>query len=162
MNGVGKLLATLRGKKGKTLEEIAALTRIPRNSLVSLEADAFDVLPAPVYVKGFIRAYCQVLGADPAEMIRAYEAQLFQETPVELTTTLLVTGSAETSRPEPVQSRLKLVHALLLVVAAITFLIALISSSRTDDAGQVASTAPRTTTPAVQADADSNGSSLQR
>lgn len=162
MVGVGKLLVTLRGKKGKTLEEIAALTRISRSSLLSLEADAFDALPAPVYVKGFIRAYCQALGADPAEIVRAYEAQLFQETPVELASTLLVAASAEPTRTEPTGGRLKLAHALLLVVAAITFLIALISSTGKNDAKQVASSATGSTVPVPAAGADVGDSSTQR
>ena len=47
----------------------------------ALEADQHADLPAPVYVRGFIRAYCEQVGADPARALRLYDAQAVPDPP---------------------------------------------------------------------------------
>jgi len=44
-----------------SLDDIARSTRVGRRHLEALETDTFGELPAPVFVKGFIRAYCEFL-----------------------------------------------------------------------------------------------------
>jgi cytoskeletal protein RodZ len=41
-----------------------------------MEEDRLDSLPAPVYVRGYIRAYCASLGESPVEPLRLYEERL--------------------------------------------------------------------------------------
>jgi cytoskeletal protein RodZ len=41
--------------------------------LEALEADEFAALPAPVFTKGFIRAYCQALGVAPDEAFTLWD-----------------------------------------------------------------------------------------
>jgi cytoskeletal protein RodZ len=73
MVSVGAHLRDLRETRGVTLEEIARTTRVAHRYLDALERDEFDALPAPVFTRGFIRAYCQALGAPPDEALARYE-----------------------------------------------------------------------------------------
>src|ERR687883_4664 len=73
MSSVGTYLRELRQRRGVSLEEIARTTRVAQRYLESIEADAFDALPSPVFTRGFIRAYCQALSEPPDEALAAYE-----------------------------------------------------------------------------------------
>jgi len=55
-----------------SLEEISAATKISLRLLSALERSDLSKLPAPVFTRGFIRAYCLHLGLDPVEKINAY------------------------------------------------------------------------------------------
>lgn len=78
---VGALLAATRQAKGVTLDEVARATRIGKNYLLSLEADAFDKLPSPAYVKGFLRVYADYLGLVPDRLVALYEQTLTPAAP---------------------------------------------------------------------------------
>jgi cytoskeleton protein RodZ len=75
MASVGAHLRELRTRRGVSLDDIARATRVAQRYLVALEADAFDSLPAPVFIRGFIRAYCQALGESPEEALACYESR---------------------------------------------------------------------------------------
>jgi cytoskeleton protein RodZ len=63
MASTGSLLRELREQRGVSLEEVARSTRINPRFLAALEADDLAALPAGPFAKGFIRAYCEALGA---------------------------------------------------------------------------------------------------
>lgn len=69
MGELGTLLARAREARGLTLEDAERDTRISRRYLQALEAEQFDVIPAPVYARGFLRSYSQYLGLDPQEAL---------------------------------------------------------------------------------------------
>lgn len=73
MASVGEYLRDLRTRRGVSLDEVARTTRVARRYLQSLENDAFEDLPAPVFIRGFIRAYCQALGEPPHEALAYYD-----------------------------------------------------------------------------------------
>ena len=58
------------------LEEISAATKISMRLLTALEASDVSKLPAPVFTRGFIRAYSRQLGLDAEEMVNAYLADV--------------------------------------------------------------------------------------
>jgi len=62
-----------------TLEEISASTKISVRLLTALERSDVAKLPAPVFTRGFIRAYSRHLGLDADEMVNAYLADLAPE-----------------------------------------------------------------------------------
>ncbi len=62
-----------------SLEEISAATKISVRLLTALEASDVGKLPAPVFTRGFIRAYSRHLGLDADEKINAYLADLAPE-----------------------------------------------------------------------------------
>ena len=70
----GQVLYTARARLGLSLDACSSRTRIPAQSLRALEHDNWAALPAPVYVKGFIRAYATELGLDPDPIVEAWRA----------------------------------------------------------------------------------------
>lgn len=72
MQTVGSYLRELRTARGVSLEELSRTTRVGRSYLQALESDAFEKLPAPVFTKGFIRAYCLALGEPADEVLSRY------------------------------------------------------------------------------------------
>jgi len=87
MSSVGIRLRELRETKGVSLDDIARSTRVGRRYLEALESDSLGELPSPVFVKGFIRAYCQFLEASPDEALGLYRE-----------------ATGETVKPDRVQS----------------------------------------------------------
>jgi cytoskeleton protein RodZ len=75
MSDLGSYLSGLRKRRGLSIEEMARSTRVAPRYLEALEADSAEVLPAPVFVRGFIRAYCQVLGVAPDEALARYDGR---------------------------------------------------------------------------------------
>lgn len=59
-----------------TLDEISAATKISLRLLSALERSDLARLPAPVFTRGFIRAYCLHLGLDPVEKVNTYLAEV--------------------------------------------------------------------------------------
>lgn len=74
----GTSLRQLREQLGIDLKTIAAQTKINPRILESIENEELDRLPAPVYLKGFLKAYARVLNIDPQRLIEGY-FQLFEE-----------------------------------------------------------------------------------
>src|SRR5574337_410798 len=72
MQSLGSYLSGLRQARGVSLEELARITRVGRPYLQALESNAFNHLPAPVFTKGFIRAYCLALGESADEALARY------------------------------------------------------------------------------------------
>jgi cytoskeleton protein RodZ len=71
-SSLGGHLRALRSSAGGSLADMAVATRISERYLRALESDVSDDLPAPVFVKGFIRAYCAFLGAPADKALALY------------------------------------------------------------------------------------------
>jgi cytoskeleton protein RodZ len=78
---LGSYLRALREKKTVSLEEIAQATRVSVRQLQALESDDAASLPAPVFVRGFIRAYCHFLGEPADEAVARMQSELGIEPP---------------------------------------------------------------------------------
>lgn len=50
-------------------------TKIRSKYLAALETEDFDVLPGPVFVRGFLRTYSRYLGLDPQLFVDEYNAR---------------------------------------------------------------------------------------
>jgi cytoskeleton protein RodZ len=70
---LGGHLRALRSSAGGSIADMAVATRISERYLRAIESDVADDLPAPVFVKGFIRAYCTFLGAPADEALALYD-----------------------------------------------------------------------------------------
>ena len=68
----GDWLRRQRELRQVSLREIADTTKISIRYLEALEEDRFDVLPAPVFAKGFLREYARYVGLDPDEVVNTY------------------------------------------------------------------------------------------
>ena len=65
---LGERLRSYRTDSGMEVSELAIRTRITARHITALEDGQFHILPAPVFVKGFIRSICQELGRDPGPL----------------------------------------------------------------------------------------------
>jgi cytoskeleton protein RodZ len=74
--GLGALLRECREAKGVSLEDLSRATRIASRLILALEEDRFPDLPAPVFVRGFIRAYCAAVGEPPERAVTLYDGSL--------------------------------------------------------------------------------------
>jgi transcriptional regulator with XRE-family HTH domain len=72
-DSLGNWLRRERLMREISLAEIAEVTRVPRASLEAIEADDYQRLPAPTFVKGFLRAYAGHIGLDPDDVLLRYE-----------------------------------------------------------------------------------------
>lgn len=75
--GIGERLIEAREQRGLSLEDAERDTRISRRYLQALEDERFDIIPAPVYARGFLRSYSQYLGVETAPLL----ARFPQDTP---------------------------------------------------------------------------------
>jgi cytoskeletal protein RodZ len=55
----------MRKRKGVSLDQLAAMTKIPRPQLELLEADRYEELPGMVFAKGFLRCCARSLELNP-------------------------------------------------------------------------------------------------
>jgi hypothetical protein len=85
MESPGKLLKKERETRNISLEEISAFTKIKEHHLKSIEEDRYELLPAAIYVKGFLKTYAQYLALDPKNIILQYENYLKSLLPPEPT-----------------------------------------------------------------------------
>lgn len=68
----GSFLKAMRLARQLTLESISSIIKVSRTQLDALENHRYHLLPPPVYVKGFLRAYARVLHIDPEKLVRDY------------------------------------------------------------------------------------------
>lgn len=80
---VGNLLREAREEHGIDLETFARSLRVPIRMLRALEEGEFAVLPADVYVRGFVKLYAEALHLDPVPLLRqlATERSRFSAAP---------------------------------------------------------------------------------
>ena len=68
----GEWLRRQREAREIGLREIADRTKISLRYLEAMEANRFDLLPAPVFAKGFLREYARYVGLSPDEVVNHY------------------------------------------------------------------------------------------
>lgn len=71
----GQTLRRARERAGFSIEDLAAQLKLTRSTLESLEADDFEILHEPVYVRGYYRKCAKLLPVTAAELIAAYDAR---------------------------------------------------------------------------------------
>lgn len=69
----GQQLRQTREACGLSAQEAAAKLHLHQQIIIWLEADEFDQLPSPIYVRGYLRNYARLLGVDPEKIISAYD-----------------------------------------------------------------------------------------
>jgi cytoskeleton protein RodZ len=68
----GAWLRRQREMREISLRDIADRTKISRRYLEAMEADRFDLLPAPLFAKGFLREYARYVGLSPDDVVNHY------------------------------------------------------------------------------------------
>jgi cytoskeletal protein RodZ len=72
MNEFGTHLKQARERRGISLRQIAAATKISTGQLESLERGDFSRLPGGIFSRAFVRAYAVEVGLDADETVRQY------------------------------------------------------------------------------------------
>jgi cytoskeletal protein RodZ len=109
---LGSLLRSLREARNGSLEEMARSTRVGIRQLEALESDNLSELPAPVFVRGFIRAYCSFLNASPDEALGRYRDMLGERAAAEASARPVQPASSWSSNPVLVSLALLVVFGL--------------------------------------------------
>ena len=112
---LGTYLRDLRARRGLSLDEVARLTRVASRYIEALEADTFGALPAPVFTRGYIRAYCQALHEPVEEALALYHSQSVR-TPSVPTQPVKVAAPPPSAETEARSRSTVLVSFILLVV----------------------------------------------
>lgn len=68
----GEWLRRQREMREITLRDIADRTKISMRYLQAMEDNRFDLLPAPIFAKGFLREYARYVGLSPDEVVNHY------------------------------------------------------------------------------------------
>jgi cytoskeleton protein RodZ len=72
---IGTSLRDARIRQGYELGDAEAATKIRAKYLVALEEEAFELLPAKTYVKGFLHSYAEYLGLDGQLYVDEYNSR---------------------------------------------------------------------------------------
>ena len=72
----GADLKRFRESRGITLRDIATASKVGVRYLEYIEAERVDVLPAPVYLRGFVQEYARVVGLDPRPTADSYLSRI--------------------------------------------------------------------------------------
>src|SRR5256885_9675 len=115
---IGNSLREARLRQQLDLPELEQQTKIRAKYLKALEAEDFDVLPAPTYVKGFLRNYADALGLEGQLYVDEYNSRF-------------VTGEEDVPlrprdyqrRPQPLGPRFE-ARAVLLAVGGVPVVVA--------------------------------------
>lgn len=121
-SGLGDMLKAARARCGTTLAEAAGKLRVDVAVLEALEAERFDELGAPVYARGHLRRYAELLGEAPDALQALYAGHESSAVQPDLTRAprIIDHRPARVRGPRsPRRSRLRLLLGMgLLVLAA--------------------------------------------
>ena len=76
MSTVAVQLREARDARKLTIQQVAEATKIRTDHVRALEEGNYDVFAAPVYIRGFVRAYAQLLKLDPKQIMIELDAEL--------------------------------------------------------------------------------------
>ena len=76
-NGPGNRLRSAREKAGFSLEEVSARLHLDRRTIEMLETEDYRELPAPTFVRGYLRSYARLLDLPAEPMVEAFDRQGF-------------------------------------------------------------------------------------
>jgi cytoskeleton protein RodZ len=72
LSGCGQRLRASREAAGLTVDDVASQLRMPVKVLHAIEAEQWEQLGAPVFVRGQIRSYARFLGLADAELLGSF------------------------------------------------------------------------------------------
>jgi cytoskeleton protein RodZ len=76
---IGSSLREARLRQELDFPELEERTKIRPKYLRALEDERFDILPAPTYVRGFLRSYAEALGLDGQPFVDEYNSRFTLE-----------------------------------------------------------------------------------
>lgn len=132
--GIGGRLKQCREERKLTVQDVSAQMRLEPRIIEALEKDDYDNLPAPLYVRGYLRGYAKVLKIDPDTLLAQYESGPVAETPEIVPEIKHPTQTSSSDKPVKIITYL---ITLTLVVMLVTWWQSkfVVSSDDADNAG---------------------------
>lgn len=81
----GAILASIREENGHSVEYVASKLHLRVRVIELLEQDAYDQMPESVFIKGYLRAYANLLEIESEPLLQLFNAQYIEEEPSERT-----------------------------------------------------------------------------
>ncbi|MBI2925044.1 MAG: helix-turn-helix domain-containing protein [Verrucomicrobia bacterium] len=78
MPTVGEQLRRSREEQALSVYQVSDITKIKTEHVRALEEGDYEVFPAPVYVRGFVRTYARLLKLDAAILLAELDVELGQ------------------------------------------------------------------------------------
>jgi cytoskeleton protein RodZ len=116
---IGSSLREARLRQELDFPELEERTKIRPKYLRALEDERFDILPAPTYVRGFLRSYAEALGLDGQPFVDEYNSRFTvgeDDAP-------LLTRRAPLPRRERGPRESRMAAAALVAIAIVTALV---------------------------------------
>src|SRR5690606_16764920 len=79
--GIGEQLRRARDKRGLSVEELARSLKLESRIIEKLESEAFEELPPPAFVRGYLRAIAKEFGMDSTALLERFELHGHAEPP---------------------------------------------------------------------------------
>ncbi len=79
--GPGERLQAARIQQGLSIDDVANRMHLSSGILEAIEENNFDEITAPIFVKGYLRAYARIVGLDEDDMIQQYAQYYSGEDP---------------------------------------------------------------------------------
>lgn len=114
--GPGARLREARERVGLSVEDVAARLHLDRHTVESLEADRFDALPAPTFVRGYLRAYARLIDLPHAPITESFDRRGLAPPPLIAD---IATGQEAHSSDLPMRFATYGIIAVLVVLAVV-------------------------------------------
>lgn len=75
-------LAEARERRGISLKQISASTKISIRLLQAIESEEFDQLPGGIYSTSYIRQYSEQIGIEEARVLAVYNGRMGVQSPL--------------------------------------------------------------------------------
>lgn len=121
----GATLTQARERKGMSIHDVAALTRISARWIAALEQERFEQLPAAVFVVGYVRNLARALGVDSDDLLSRYRAQRQTQDAA-----LATAGSGADRFETAMRQRKSLIFTIFAVAVGVLALLALFLQRR--------------------------------
>ncbi|MEI2416120.1 helix-turn-helix domain-containing protein [Orrella sp. JC864] len=97
---VGPALRALRQAKGLSLDEVSSRLKFSARQIEALEQERWQDLPGGISLRGLVRNYARLLGADPQALIAAIEPHVARSSQARLAGSI-----GDTGHPAPADTR---------------------------------------------------------
>lgn len=114
-DGPGASLRQARERAGMSVDELGSRTRLSRQTLEAMEADAYDQLLEPVYVRGYYRKCARILNLPEQPLIDAYEAS-YTPPPITAPERLRLASGGELGSVPRVSRRFAVLSAIAAII----------------------------------------------
>ena len=96
--GPGRLLRQARQDLRLAPEDVAQILHLSSKQITALEADDFQSLPGPTYVRGYLRGYAQLLGLSPEKVVEIYN-QPYDSCQADIAAAIGAAAASDQQRP---------------------------------------------------------------